>query len=109
MNDLIRPSLYDAHHQLVPVYEDLDDDEAEQKTWDIVGPICETGDFLAKNRALNLQEGDTLGNNLTDSEAIHKQCPASRESGLIIWSKSLLTLVVILSLGENCGYYEPML
>ena len=72
MNDLIRPSLYDAHHQLVPVYEDLDDDEAEQKTWDIVGPICETGDFLAKNRALNLQEGDTLGNNLTDSEAIHK-------------------------------------
>ena len=71
MNDLIRPSLYDAHHQVAPVYEDLDDDEAEQKTWDIVGPICETGDFLAKNRAFNLQEGDTLGNDLTDSVVIH--------------------------------------
>ena len=79
MNDLIRPSLYDAHHQLVPVDEDLDDDEAEQKTWDIVGPICETGDFLAKNRALNLQEGDTLGNNVRERVL------------LIIWCKSPLT------------------
>ncbi len=66
MNDLIRPSLYNAHHQLVHVYEDLDEDEAEQKSWDIVGPVCETGDFLAKNRILNLQEGDTLGNEFED-------------------------------------------
>jgi diaminopimelate decarboxylase len=66
MNDLIRPSLYDAHHKLIPLYEDLEDEnEVEQKTWDVVGPICETGDFLAKNRTLNLQEGDTLGS--TDS------------------------------------------
>jgi diaminopimelate decarboxylase len=57
MNDLIRPALYSAWQAIIPVNRDSN---AELKTWDIVGPVCETGDFLGKNRALSLQEGDLL-------------------------------------------------
>ncbi len=46
MNDLIRPSLYSAHHEIVPL---VNTDRAIQKA-DIVGPVCETGDFLARDR-----------------------------------------------------------
>jgi diaminopimelate decarboxylase len=57
MNDLIRPSLYDAYHQIVPLRQL--DGELEQS--DVVGPICETGDFLAKDRQLHrVQRGDYL-------------------------------------------------
>ncbi|KAA8735053.1 diaminopimelate decarboxylase [Acinetobacter qingfengensis] len=57
MNDLIRPSLYDAWMDIVPVkpHQDL-----ETKQWDIVGAICETGDFLGKDRELSLQQNDIL-------------------------------------------------
>jgi len=57
MNDLIRPSLYGAYQEIIPV--ELRD-EGETRNWDLVGPVCETGDFLGKNRALNLQPGDLL-------------------------------------------------
>ncbi|GGB97469.1 diaminopimelate decarboxylase [Marinobacterium zhoushanense] len=57
MNDLIRPSLYGAFQEIIPV--ELRE-EGETKNWDLVGPVCETGDFLGKNRALNLQPGDLL-------------------------------------------------
>jgi diaminopimelate decarboxylase len=57
MNDLIRPSFYDAFHDAVPVRQHAD---TEVKTWDLVGPVCETGDWLGKNRALALAEGDLL-------------------------------------------------
>ena len=50
MNDLIRPTLYDAHHDIKPVAEPADD--ADWITADIVGPVCESGDFLAHNRRL---------------------------------------------------------
>ena len=57
MNDLIRPTLYNAHHEVVPV-------TSNKKTctniWEIVGPICESGDWLAKNRELSLLEGDLV-------------------------------------------------
>ena len=57
MNDLIRPSLYQAYHQIVP----LAIIGGKLEIADVVGPICETGDFLAKNRALpNVQRGDYL-------------------------------------------------
>lgn len=56
MNDLIRPSLYQAYQGIVPVVEN----NKETKTYDIVGPICETGDFLGKDRDLNLEQGDLL-------------------------------------------------
>lgn len=58
MNDLIRPSLYGAYHEIVPVC--LDDAE-ERETVDVVGPICETGDFLARGRELPaIKEGNLL-------------------------------------------------
>jgi len=57
MNDLIRPSLYDAYHQIVP----LKRTGGKLEKADVVGPICETGDFLAKDRSLpNSQQGDYL-------------------------------------------------
>jgi diaminopimelate decarboxylase len=57
MNDLIRPSLYQAEHQIVPVK--AGDDKPE--VVDIVGPICESGDFFARNREIpHVEEGDLL-------------------------------------------------
>ncbi len=57
MNDLLRPSFYDAYHQVLPVSENA---TGTQASWDLVGPICETGDFLAKGRDLSLSQGDYL-------------------------------------------------
>ena len=56
MNDLIRPALYQAWMDVSAVQPR----DAEPRTYDIVGPICETGDFLAKERSLALAEGDLL-------------------------------------------------
>lgn len=56
MNDLIRPSLYSAWQEIVPVKPH----DADCRDWDIVGPVCETGDFLGKDRALALEPGDYL-------------------------------------------------
>ena len=59
MNDLIRPALYSAWQEVTPIT--LKDDVANLKrNWDIVGPVCETGDFLAKDRTLSLEEDDLL-------------------------------------------------
>ncbi|WP_321277053.1 diaminopimelate decarboxylase [Thiomicrorhabdus indica] len=57
MNDLIRPALYQAYQRIEPVKLHSDGTKAK---WDIVGPVCETGDFLGKDRELNLQAGDLL-------------------------------------------------
>ena len=57
MNDLIRPSLYQAWMDIQPVATRTD---VETKEWDIVGAICETGDFLGKERELAIQENDNL-------------------------------------------------
>ena len=56
MNDLMRPALYDAYHDIVA----LKPRAGEANTYEIVGPVCETGDFLGHDRKLNLQEGDLL-------------------------------------------------
>jgi len=56
MNDLARPALYDAWHDIVPVQPRT----GTAPVYDIVGPVCETGDFLGKNRVFNLIEGDLL-------------------------------------------------
>ena len=61
MNDLIRPALYQAEMAVIPAVlpkDGLDTDGTQP--WDIVGAICETGDFLAKDRLLSLEKGDVL-------------------------------------------------
>jgi len=57
MNDLLRPALYTAWQDILPVQPRKNETE---QNYDIVGPICETGDFLGKNRALALHESDVL-------------------------------------------------
>jgi len=56
MNDLMRPALYDAYHDILPVAPH----SGEQRAFDVVGPVCESGDFLGKNRYLVLETGDLL-------------------------------------------------
>ncbi len=61
MNDLIRPALYQAEMAVIPQKLPSDQDYADNsQAWDIVGAICETGDFLAKDRILSLVTGDIL-------------------------------------------------
>ncbi|MGP5062911.1 MULTISPECIES: diaminopimelate decarboxylase [Psychrobacter] len=61
MNDLIRPALYQAEMAVIPtVLPSAGIETADTQAWDVVGAICETGDFLAKDRLLSLQTGDTL-------------------------------------------------
>jgi diaminopimelate decarboxylase len=57
MNDLLRPALYGAWMDIIPV---APREDGEKCVYDIVGPICETGDFLGKDRELTLSEGDVL-------------------------------------------------
>ena len=56
MNDLPRPALYQAFHQIVPLSPRQD----APQTWDVVGPICESGDWLGHDRALAVRAGDLL-------------------------------------------------
>ncbi len=57
MNDMIRPALYQAWMDIQKV---TDDKQGVNATFDIVGPVCETGDFIGKDRALQLQQGDYI-------------------------------------------------
>ncbi|HEC11946.1 MAG TPA: diaminopimelate decarboxylase [Acidiferrobacteraceae bacterium] len=57
MNDLMRPALYQAWQDIVAVCPRV---EGETRPYDVVGPVCETGDFLGKDRQLNIQAGDLL-------------------------------------------------
>lgn len=57
MNDLIRPSLYDAWQSIEPV---VDNAGAQSAVYDVVGPVCETGDFLGRDRELAIAPGDLL-------------------------------------------------
>jgi len=56
MNDLMRPALYDAYHDIVAVHPRA----GKTTNYEIVGPVCESGDFLGHDRLLNLDEGDLL-------------------------------------------------
>ncbi len=57
MNDLLRPALYSAWQAIIPVEPRAG---GEPRHYDVVGPICETGDFLGKDRELNIESGDLL-------------------------------------------------
>jgi diaminopimelate decarboxylase len=56
MNDLMRPALYEAWHDILPVVPR----KAESRVYDVVGPVCETGDFLGQARPLAIEAGDLL-------------------------------------------------
>ena len=56
MNDLLRPSLYKAHHDVCNV----EDKKDNFKKWTVVGPVCESSDFLAKNASLDVHEDDLI-------------------------------------------------
>jgi diaminopimelate decarboxylase len=56
MNDLLRPALYDAWHEVLPARERAE----SQRQYEIVGPVCESSDFLARDRSLALAEGDLI-------------------------------------------------
>ncbi len=62
MNDLIRPALYGAHHEIVPVVQPKDKGvPVKKEIVDVVGPVCESGDFFARDRELpRVEEGDLL-------------------------------------------------
>ncbi len=57
MNDLLRPALYSAWQEIIPVEPRI---QGESRCYDVVGPICETADFLGKDRELNIEPGDLL-------------------------------------------------
>jgi diaminopimelate decarboxylase len=58
MNDLIRPALYQSYHEIVPIREPRD---AKRDAADVVGPVCESGDFFAQDRQLpEMKEGDLV-------------------------------------------------
>jgi diaminopimelate decarboxylase len=57
MNDLLRPALYQARQEIVPVRRR---DHGDTRVFDLVGPVCETGDFLGKGRELRIEPGDLL-------------------------------------------------
>ncbi|MFM8865931.1 MAG: diaminopimelate decarboxylase family protein, partial [Limnohabitans sp.] len=56
MNDLPRPAMYEAFHQIVP----LSPRAGEAVVYDVVGPVCESGDWLGRDRSLVVQAGDVL-------------------------------------------------
>lgn len=56
MNDLVRPAMYEAWHEVSAVRER----ESSARTYDLVGPVCESGDWIARDRSLTIEEGDLL-------------------------------------------------
>ena len=56
MNDLMRPALYEAFHEII----NLSPSVSDEKNYDIVGPVCETGDFLGKDRSISAEENNIL-------------------------------------------------
>ena len=61
MTELLRPTLYGAHHHIAPVDQTGDDNDNDNDQWDVVGPVCESGDFLGLARRLpEMQSGDLL-------------------------------------------------
>ncbi|MHB8454924.1 MAG: diaminopimelate decarboxylase [Acidiferrobacterales bacterium] len=79
MNDLMRPALYDAWHEVVPVLAR----SGQSQVYDVVGPVCESGDFLARERALCIGPGDLLalrsagayGSSMSSSYNSRARCP----------------------------------
>ena len=68
MNDLIRPALYQAHHEIIPIKQPRQG--TPRHTADIVGPVCESGDFFARDRALpNVKPSDLVSSSMPEPTA----------------------------------------
>ena len=59
MNDLPRPAMYQAYHAIVPVVQNTASNSNAQ-TYDVVGPVCESGDWIGRDRTLQIKQGDLL-------------------------------------------------
>ncbi|HLA42700.1 MAG TPA: hypothetical protein VJZ27_04660, partial [Aggregatilineales bacterium] len=57
MNDLLRPALYSSWHEILPLTQHAD---VKERPYDVVGPVCESGDFLGQERRLALKDDDHL-------------------------------------------------
>ncbi|MDQ7048792.1 MAG: diaminopimelate decarboxylase [Enterobacterales bacterium] len=78
MNDLLRPSMYDAHHEILSVHQ-----KQANETYDVVGPVCETGDTFARNRQMTaLEEGELLA--ITNSGAYGAVMASTYNTRLLI-------------------------
>jgi len=107
MNDLMRPALYSAWQAIEPVTPRFD---VAAQTYDVVGPICETGDFLGKQRLLSLEEGDllavrsagaygfTMSSNYNSRPRVAEIMVDGKESHLIRERETLASLIH----GEHC-------
>ncbi len=79
MNDLLRPALYDAWHDVVPVFRRT----GTSQVYNVVGPVCESGDFLARERTLCVEPGDLIalrsagayGSSMSSSYNTRPRCP----------------------------------
>ncbi len=60
MNDLARPAMYQAYHKILPARQTPESDAQHATLYDVVGPVCESGDWLAKDRTLCVEPGDIL-------------------------------------------------
>ena len=58
MNDLVRPTMYQAYHEIIPILEHRD--RLDVRQYDVVGPVCETGDIFANQRTLSEMEAGDL-------------------------------------------------
>ena len=100
MNDLIRPTLYDAHHEIWPVSEAKPD--APRDTYDVVGPICESSDYFAKGRRLPvIAEGDLVA--IMTAGAYGAVQSSSYNSRLLVPEFSLMA-----SNGQSCAPAQIM-
>ena len=83
MNDLVRPAMYDAYMGIVPCT--LRQTGAELRAWDVVGPVCESGDWLGRDRLLDVAAGRppgrAVGRRLCDEHGQQLQQPAARRGG----------------------------
>jgi diaminopimelate decarboxylase len=79
MNDLMRPALYDAWQDIIPVLQHA----GPKQNYDVVGPVCESGDFLGRDRALHVEAGDLLavcsagayGSSMSSNYNTRPRCP----------------------------------
>jgi len=98
MNDLVRPTLYEAHHDIFPVAQPAP--EAKTIKADLVGPVCETGDYLARNRDLpEPQPGDLLAVMSAGAYGAAQACTYN----------SRLLIPEVLVDGEKCAVIRPRL